>query len=70
MQEVREDIQYHALEFESINFILEDGRIPRMKLFKTKVMLERYLRSRDYQLGMGIGKDGSGIVKLRRVEVS
>lgn len=41
---------------------MECGNILRPPLSKTELMVRKYLRSRDYQLGMGLEKDGSGII--------
>lgn len=61
-QEMREDNQYHAFEFVLVNFIPKEGRIPRPKLAKAELTIGKYKMSQDYQLGMGLGKDGNGII--------
>lgn len=62
MQEIGEDIQHHAFELVSVN--IKGWYNSQAEVSKTKLMVGKYMMSRDYHLGMGHEKDRSGIITL------
>lgn len=60
-QQLHSTSKYHSFEFISRNYILEAGDLLELKLWKTELMMGRYLMKKQYEPGTGLGKYGEGI---------